>query len=81
MRAEALEIPRSKLSPEAATTGAWAALCRFARATGQRLQSALSSPRIDLNEFPDAQLRDIGLSRTDVERPGSAMDSIVRRWP
>jgi uncharacterized protein YjiS (DUF1127 family) len=82
MRADALPIPRSKLSPdETATARAWARLGRLARGTGRRLLSALSSPRIDLNAFSDAQLRDIGLSRIDVEQPGSTMDSIVRRWP
>jgi uncharacterized protein YjiS (DUF1127 family) len=42
-------------------------LRRIAGGAGRWLLQALCSPRTDLSEFSDGQLRDIGLTRVDVD--------------
>jgi hypothetical protein len=84
MRPDAIEIPRSDLSgttdERATPSSAATALGRFAGA-GRRLLRALSGCRSDVSELSEAQLRDIGLWRIEVELPSSAMSSIVKRSP
>ncbi len=84
MRADAIESPRSNLSrmpDEPAQASAWTALCRFAGGAGRQLLGALSGCRSDVGELSEAQLRDIGLWRIEVELPSSSMSSIVKRAP
>jgi uncharacterized protein YjiS (DUF1127 family) len=64
MRNETLGIGQPAANADAATERT---LRRLASGPGRWLLQALSTRKPDLRDFSDAQLRDIGLTRTDVE--------------
>lgn len=81
MRNDALGIGQPAANADRAAPPARTMLRRLSISAGRRLLRALGSRNPDLREFSDAQLRDIGLTRVDVERFGQAGHSIVRRAP
>jgi uncharacterized protein YjiS (DUF1127 family) len=67
MRNDALGLGQPAATADAATEAAETTLRRLAGGPGRWLLQALSTRRPDLREFSDAQLRDIGLTRADVD--------------
>ncbi len=64
MRNDVLGIGQPAANADAATE---TTLSRLASGPGRWLLQAMSTRKPDLREFSDAQLRDLGLTRVDVE--------------
>lgn len=67
MRTDALGIGQPAANADTATEPSETTLRRLARGPGRWLLQALRTRQPDLREFSDAQLRDLGLTRVDVE--------------
>jgi uncharacterized protein YjiS (DUF1127 family) len=67
MRYDAPGLGQPAANADAATPPTETTLRRLASGPGRWLMQALSTRTPDLREFSDAQLRDIGLTRADVE--------------
>jgi uncharacterized protein YjiS (DUF1127 family) len=67
MRHDALGIGQPAVNAATTTPPTETTLRRLASGPGRWLLQALSTRKPDLREFSDAQLRDLGLTRVDVE--------------